>query len=1059
MIDSRRLLADLVRLRGELEQDLRERCEEDPRLNAFLQEEHRQAVAHERTAGAYGEWRETRLTQVAVAWILGCVFVRFLEDNALIEPPRLSGPGERRQHALDEHTLYFRAHPTDTDREFLLQVFRGVALLPVAGQLLDERHNPLWYLAREYRAPSGDAVGHLLGLWQRIDPDSGGLVHDFTDPAWDTRFLGDLYQDLSDGARKQYALLQTPEFVEEFILDRTLSPAIEEFGFREVRLIDPACGSGHFLLGAFERLDALWAKHEPGTNARERSRRVLEQVAGIDLNPHAAAIARFRLCLAALRASGVRRLADAPAFEFQVATGDSLLHGPRAGNTGARQEYLDPSHNPLAHVYQTEDAEALRAILGRRYHVVVGNPPYLTPKDKALNQAYRQRFGSCYRQYSLAVPFTERFFDLARSSPPDSPESAGFVGMITANSFMKREFGRKLIEELIPRLDITQIVDTARAHIPGHGTPTVLLFGRHRRPVDRTVRSVMGIRGEPTIPRDAAQGRVWLAIVEQIDQPGSQGDFVSVADVPRERYQTHPWSMGGGGAAELKERIAQIAPDTLGDLVTEIGFGAVTREDEAFRVGTDVAKRHGVAQDYIRLLVAGEEVRNWSIDQSAGSIWPYDSQSLEAITEPAIVRFLWPWRSRLASRVAYGLSQLARGLLWHEYSMFFRNRFRIALSIAFAFVATHNHFVLDRGGKVFKQSAPVIKLPVHAAEEDHLGLLGLLNSSTACFWMKQVFHNKGGGGIGGGLATEEWEQFYEFDGTKLQRFPLPKETPLNIAQVLDSFAIEWAQSLPAALAERGVPSAMSLNEARARAREIRQRMIALQEELDWRCYQLYGVTDDDLCMPAGEVPAIRIGQRAFEMVLARRVAAGEVETQWFERHGSTPITEIPEHWPSGLSGGGQETDRDHRDQRQRSPDRAARVQAPLERRAVGGSAGAGAPGLAARSHGSPLALVGAALDDDRGARRPVAGGRGVRAGCRAVRGAAPTSMSRVWWPGWCRMRAFRCSLCSATSRPDSASARTGSAPGISSVKRTQSTLGRSCPHRTPSTSRRRRQQR
>ena len=541
------------------------------------------------------------LTQVAVAWILGCVFVRFLEDNALIEPPRLSGPGERRQHALDEHTLYFRAHPTDTDREFLLQVFRGVALLPVAGQLLDERHNPLWYLAREYRAPSGDAVGHLLGLWQRIDPDSGGLVHDFTDPAWDTRFLGDLYQDLSDGARKQYALLQTPEFVEEFILDRTLSPAIEEFGFREVRLIDPACGSGHFLLGAFERLDALWAKHEPGTNARERSRRVLEQVAGIDLNPHAAAIARFRLCLAALRASGVRRLADAPAFEFQVATGDSLLHGPRAGNTGARQEYLDPSHNPLAHVYQTEDAEALRAILGRRYHVVVGNPPYLTPKDKALNQAYRQRFGSCYRQYSLAVPFTERFFDLARSSPPDSPESAGFVGMITANSFMKREFGRKLIEELIPRLDITQIVDTARAYIPGHGTPTVLLFGRHRRPVDRTVRSVMGIRGEPAIPRDAAQGRVWLAIVEQIDQPGSQGEFVSVADVPRERYQTHPWSMGGGGAAELKERIAQIAPDTLGDLVTEIGFGAVTREDEAFRVGTDVAKRHGVAQDYIRL--------------------------------------------------------------------------------------------------------------------------------------------------------------------------------------------------------------------------------------------------------------------------------------------------------------------------------------------------------------------------------------------------------------------------------------------------------------------------
>jgi hypothetical protein len=51
--------------------------------------------------------------------------------------------------------------------------------------------------------------------------------------------------------------------------------------------------------------------------------------------------------------------------------------------------------------------------------------------------------------------------------------------------------------------------------------------------------------------------------------------------------------------------------------------------------------------------------------------------------------------------------------------------------------------VLDRGGKVFNRTAPVIKLPAEASEDDHLALLGLLNSSTACFWMKQVCHNKG----------------------------------------------------------------------------------------------------------------------------------------------------------------------------------------------------------------------------------------------------------------------------------------------------------------------------
>jgi hypothetical protein len=77
-------------------------------------------------------------------------------------------------------------------------------------------------------------------------------------------------------------------------------------------------------------------------------------------------------------------------------------------------------------------------------------------------------------------------------------------------------------------------------------------------------------------------------------------------------------------------------------------------------------------------------------------------------------------------------------------------------------------------------------------------------------------------------------------------------------------------------------------------------MIATQEELDWRCYRLYGL------LPAGgdasayehpTPPEVALGERAFEIVLARRIAAGTETTTWFERHGSTPVTEIPVRWP------------------------------------------------------------------------------------------------------------------------------------------------------------------
>ncbi len=47
----------------------------------------------------------------------------------------------------------------------------------------------------------------------------------------------------------------------------------------------------------------------------------------------------------------------------------------------------------------------------------------------------------------------------------------------------------------------------------------------------------------------------------------------------------------------------------------------------------------------------------------------------------------------------------------------------------------------------------------------------------------------------------------------------------------------------------------------------------------------------------GTPPRIDLGQRAFEIVLARKMAAGELETTRLERHGSTPITEIPNDWP------------------------------------------------------------------------------------------------------------------------------------------------------------------
>ncbi len=89
-------------------------------------------------------------------------------------------------------------------------------------------------------------------------------------------------------------------------------------------------------------------------------------------------------------------------------------------------------------------------------------------KDAALNAAYRSRYSTCHMKYSLAVPFTERFFELALpgKSRRHPGESRGPDPGARLDSGLRRN-------------------DAAMSTGLGAG-----------RPVGDTVRTVMGIKSE-----------------------------------------------------------------------------------------------------------------------------------------------------------------------------------------------------------------------------------------------------------------------------------------------------------------------------------------------------------------------------------------------------------------------------------------------------------------------------------------------------------------------------------------------------------------------------------
>jgi hypothetical protein len=809
------------------------------------------------TADKLAEWITRTLEQVAVAWILSCVFIRTLEDRGYLTHPRIAGEG-----AADSEHLFFDLFPSLTQRDYLLAVFRELSHLPGGEDVLGPQHNPAWRLA-----PSTETVRALLAFFREANGE-GQLVWTFAGES--TRFLGDLYQDVSEAVRERYALLQTPEFVEEFILDLTLDPAIAEFGLEDVRLLDPTCGSGHFLLGAFKRLFEARQHKAPGVPAKEHAASALAQVYGVDINPYAAAIARFRLVLAYLHAAEVDKLKNAPRVPTNVVVADSL----RFAANKQTLPFAAVAEDAMAWgegSWQLEDPKDAQRTFAKKFHAVVGNPPYITCKDAKLREEYRAAYKSAAGKYALSAPFTERFFQLAIDG--------GFVGMINANSFMKREFGKALIEKVLPAFELTRVMDTSGAYIPGHGTPTVLLFGRNRTAISDTIVAVLGKRGEPGVPAAADKGAVWSSIRDHFDEIGFENEYVSVARATRDSFERHPWSVGGGGASELKQHLEQRAVTTVGELALEIGPASFTGLDDLFIHDVGVLKRHRIPERFIRPVVLGENIRNWSISCHAEAFAPYDNEYLPelALQETACAVFLWPLRTTAENVTSFGgRTRKDEGEEWWQWYRWIAKRYQ-GLRLAFADVATHNHFVLERGGRAFNRTAPVIKLPASESDSAEVALAGYLNCSIVEFFVRQVAHNKGAQGINEGIKSEAWEQFLARNAATIEAIPVPAEweSLAALGRQLEDLAASRAKFHPQCLTLDELIDPDASARIRAAESQCLERMVAAQEHLDWAVYRLFGLV-------SGECPerrdAIAPGDRIFEQMLSMKAGS----TRWFE---------------------------------------------------------------------------------------------------------------------------------------------------------------------------------
>jgi len=211
----------------------------------------------------------------------------------------------------------------------------------------------------------------------------------------------------------------------------TAAAAIEiRAGLDELRVIDPACGSGAYLIGMLGELIAIHRALDRGfpgadlTPSRERKLRIIRNhLFGIDLDPLATEIARLRLWLAL--AVDAAEPVPIPVLDSQFVTGDTLLDNLPA-------EFRDGS-----------------------FDIVLANPPYVRHEliDGSTKRALRRRYAAIgHGKADLYCYFFARGLELLRDG--------GMHVFICSNSWLDVGFGARLQEHLLSQGEIVAIYDS-----------------------------------------------------------------------------------------------------------------------------------------------------------------------------------------------------------------------------------------------------------------------------------------------------------------------------------------------------------------------------------------------------------------------------------------------------------------------------------------------------------------------------------------------------------------------------------------------------------------------
>lgn len=247
--------------------------------------------------------------------------------------------------------------------------------------------------------------------------------------------------------RKEHGIYYTPSFIVDYIVENTLKSVLDKCtsigDLKKIKVLDPACGSGSFLIKALEVIYDKYREFGNEGGVFTKLDIILNNIYGVDLDPQAVEIARLNLLINALDQR--MRL---PNLDKNIRNGNSLISGTDEELTKCfGKDFRDKK--PFN--WQEEFPEVFKQ---GGFDVIIGNPPYLKELDnkELFQEIKKSNFGKYYQgKMDFWYFFLHRSIEILKDN--------GVMGFITNSYFLKSAGATELIDHLQQEMVLIKAID------------------------------------------------------------------------------------------------------------------------------------------------------------------------------------------------------------------------------------------------------------------------------------------------------------------------------------------------------------------------------------------------------------------------------------------------------------------------------------------------------------------------------------------------------------------------------------------------------------------------